>query len=73
MIVCSCAVISDTDIEQALIEILGQPNAPLPTPGTVCRHLRKKMRCCDCASLTVSIIYEKIEQLTDKGVIVPYP
>ena len=29
MIVCSCSAISDTDIEQALVEILSQPGAPL--------------------------------------------
>ena len=39
MIVCSCSVISDTDIEQALVEIMSQPDAPLPTPGVVYRHL----------------------------------
>ena len=42
MIVCSCAAISDTDIEKALVEILSQPGAPLPTPGVVYRHLREE-------------------------------
>ena len=45
MIVCSCAVISDAQIEEALIEILSLPNAPLPTPGVVYRHLERKMVC----------------------------
>jgi hypothetical protein len=72
MIVCSCAVISDIDIEQALIDILSQPSAPLPTPGIVYRHLKKKMQCCGCSSLAVSTIYEKIDQLADKGVVCPY-
>ena len=61
MIICSCAAISDADIERALIEILSLPEAPLPTPGVVYRHLRKKMVCCACSPMAVSTIYEKIE------------
>jgi hypothetical protein len=49
MIVCSCAAISDADIEQALVEIMSQPGAPLPTPGVVYRHLDKRMVCCGCS------------------------
>ena len=72
MIVCSCHVITDKDIEQALVEILGEPNAPLPTPGVVYRHLQKKMVCCGCSPLAVSTIYEKIDELAEKGVVCPY-
>jgi hypothetical protein len=72
MIVCSCSVISDADIEAALVEILSQPDAPLPTPGVVYRHLAKKMVCCGCSSLAVSTIYAKIDELADKGVVCPY-
>jgi hypothetical protein len=72
MIVCSCAVISDAQIEQALIEILSEPNAPLPTPGVVYRHLEKRMVCCGCSPLAVSTIYRKIDELAEKGVVCPY-
>jgi len=72
VIVCSCAVISDADIEQALIEILSLPDAPLPTPGVVYRHLEKKMICCGCAPLAVSTIYQKIDELAQKGLVCPY-
>jgi hypothetical protein len=72
MIVCSCLVITDRDIEEALVEILSQPNAPLPTPGVVYRHLSKKMVCCGCSPLAVSTIYEKIDHLAEKGVVCPY-
>ena len=72
MIVCSCSVISDSDIETALVEILSQPNAPLPTPGVVYRHLAKKMVCCSCSPLAVSTIYQKIDELAEKGVVCPY-
>jgi hypothetical protein len=71
MIVCSCAVISDHDIERALIDILSQPNAPIPTPGVVYRHLSKKMDCCGCVPLTVETIYAKMELLEAKGLVCP--
>jgi hypothetical protein len=72
MIVCSCLVITDADIERALLEILSQPEAPLPTPGVVYRHLAKKMVCCGCSPLAVSTIYQKIDELAEKGVVCPY-
>ena len=72
MIVCSCAAISDTDIENALVEILGEPGAPLPTPGVVYRHLAKRMVCCGCAPLAVSTIYRKIDELAERGIVCPY-
>jgi len=71
MIVCSCAVITDRDIELALLEIMGKPNAPLPTPGVVCRHLSKRMDCCCCAALAVETIYEKLDLLEAQGLICP--
>lgn len=71
MLICSCAVVSDRDIEQALLEIMNQPGAPLPTPGVVWRHLSKKMNCCGCAPLAVSTIYEKMESLEAQGLISP--
>ena len=72
MIVCSCLAITDEQIEQALVEILSLADAPLPTPGVVYRHLQKKMVCCSCSPLAVSTIYEKIDQLAEKGVVCPY-
>jgi BFD-like [2Fe-2S] binding domain len=71
MIICSCTMISDHDIEDALVEILGQPNAPIPTPGVVYRHLKKRMNCCSCAPLAVETIYNKVEELERKGLICP--
>jgi hypothetical protein len=72
MIVCSCLVITDEHLEQALLEILNQPDAPLPTPGVVYRHLQKKMVCCGCSPRAVSTIYQKIDELAERGVLCPY-
>ena len=71
MIVCSCTEISDRDIEGALLEILSAPDAPIPTPGIVYRHLSKRMNCCSCAPLAVETIYNKVEELERKGLICP--
>ncbi len=71
MILCSCAVITDHDIEAALIEILSQPDAPIPTPGVVYRHLGKRMNCCGCAPLAVDTIYAKMEKLERLGLVCP--
>lgn len=71
MIVCSCTVITDLDIEAALLEILNRPNAPIPTPGVVYRHLQKRMNCCGCAPLAVETIYNKVDELERKGLISP--
>jgi hypothetical protein len=72
MIICSCQVISDKDIERALLEILSEPDAPLPTPGVVYRRLAKRMVCCSCSPLAVSTIYETIDRLAASGVLCPY-
>jgi hypothetical protein len=72
MILCSCTVITDAHIEAALVDILSQPNAPLPTPGLVFRHLSKKMNCCGCAPLVVTRIYEIVERLEAEGRVCPY-
>lgn len=71
MLICSCAVISDHDIELALLEIMIEPEPPLPTPGVVWRHLSKKMNCCGCAPLAVETIYRKLDELEAKGLICP--
>ena len=69
MIVCSCTLICDRDIEQALIEVLSLPNAPIPTPGIIFRQLKKRMNCCGCAPLAVETIYNKVEELERKGLV----
>ncbi|MGZ8409163.1 MAG: (2Fe-2S)-binding protein [Hyphomicrobium sp.] len=71
MIVCSCAYVTDRDLEQAVLEVMSQPNAPLPTPGVIYRHLQKKMQCCGCAPLAAETIYAKMEDLEKRGLICP--
>ncbi|MCC7252124.1 hypothetical protein [Hyphomicrobium sp.] len=72
MIVCSCQQVSDFDIELALLDILNEPEAPIPTPGVVYRYMQKRMQCCGCAPLAVDIIYAKLEDLEARGLVCPY-
>ncbi len=71
MIICSCAIVTDQDLELALRELLSRPDAPLPTPGVVYRHLAKTMKCCGCAPLAVDTIYQIVERLEQRGEICP--
>lgn len=72
MIVCSCQQVSDFDIELALLDILNEPEAPIPTPGVVYRYMQRRMQCCGCAPLAVDVIYAKLEDLEARGLICPY-
>lgn len=72
MIVCSCAVVSDREIKTAVGEIISQPNALVPTPGVVFRHLQKKMVCCGCAPITVAAIYTAMDQIASETGVDPY-
>lgn len=72
MIVCSCQQVSDLDIELALLDILNEPEAPIPTPGVVYRYMQKRMNCCGCAPLAVESIYRQVEVLEEKGLISRY-
>ena len=72
MIVCSCAVITDRDIDIAVSEIMSTGPGLLPTPGVVFRHLNKKMNCCRCAPVTVSAIYAAMDRLERTTRVCPF-
>jgi len=72
LIVCSCAVISDRDIEIAVSEIMSAGPGLLPTPGVVFRHLNKKMNCCTCAPVTVAAIYAAMDRLAETTRVCPF-
>ncbi|MEQ1697290.1 MAG: hypothetical protein ABL901_15770 [Hyphomicrobiaceae bacterium] len=72
MIICSCTQVTERHIETALIEILSQPDALMPTPGVVFRHLSQKMICCGCAPLAVDTICRLVDELEQSGRVCPY-
>jgi hypothetical protein len=65
-------LISDRDIDKAVVEIMSAPCALLPTPGVVFRHLKAKMNCCSCAPLTVALIYEAMTRLESDTRVCPF-
>jgi hypothetical protein len=72
VIICSCAVISDRDIEVAVSEIMSASPGLLPTPGVVFRHLNKKMNCCRCAPVAVATIYAAMDRLAQNTCVCPF-
>lgn len=72
MIICSCAIVTDRDIDRAVADIMSATPALLPTPGVVFRHLNKRMNCCTCAPLTVATIYAAMQRLETNTRICPY-
>jgi bacterioferritin-associated ferredoxin len=72
LIICSCAIVTDRDVDRAIAEIMREPRPLLPTPGVVFRHLKKKMTCCGCAPLAVSVIYASMDRLESDAHVCPY-
>jgi hypothetical protein len=72
MIICSCAVITDSDIDIAVSEIMSTGPGILPTPGVVFRHLNKKMNCCTCAPVAVTAIYAAMDRLAHTTRVCPF-
>lgn len=72
VIICSCAVISERDIDRAVIEIMSAGTALIPTPGVVFRHLNKKMNCCTCAPVAVTAIYAAMDRLAADTRVCPF-
>jgi bacterioferritin-associated ferredoxin len=72
LIICSCAVITDRDIDVAVAEIMSTGPGILPTPGVVFRHLNKKMNCCRCAPIAVSAIYSAMDRLAETTNVCPF-
>jgi hypothetical protein len=65
-------VISERDIEAAVIGIMSAPNAPIPTPGVVFRYLNKRMNCCTCAPVAVATIYAAMDRLAISTHVCPF-
>lgn len=65
-------MVTDRDIDRAIAEIMRDPRPLLPTPGVVFRHLKKKMNCCGCAPLAVSVIYASMDRLESDAHVCPY-
>jgi bacterioferritin-associated ferredoxin len=72
VIICSCNVVTDRDIDIAVAEIMSSGPGILPTPGVVFRHLNKKMNCCTCAPVAVAAIYAAMDRLASTTRVCPF-
>lgn len=58
MIICSCNVLSDTDMARAADEIRATPGGRIVTPGGVFKRLGCRPQCGNCFPLVVKVIHE---------------
>jgi BFD-like [2Fe-2S] binding domain len=72
VIICSCAIITDGDITEAVTAIMSAGPGLLPTPGVVFRHLNKKMNCCTCAPVAIAAIYAAMDRLATDTRVSPF-
>ena len=68
MIVCSCNVISDRDIEEATLGLLTEDPWRIIAPDDVYAAMRKRGKCCNCFPNAVTIIARVAERFhRDRG------
>ncbi len=71
MIVCSCAYVTDKDLEQAVLEVMSQPNAPLPTPGGYLSAFAEENAVLRVRAVGRRDDLRKMEDLEQRGLICP--
>jgi bacterioferritin-associated ferredoxin len=62
MLICSCNVITDREIEQAIIALLDQDAWQLIVPAKVYHSLEQRGRCCGCFPNVVETIIRVTEE-----------
>ncbi|MDF1609080.1 (2Fe-2S)-binding protein [Hoeflea sp. YIM 152468] len=62
MIVCSCNVISRTDIEEVIVDFLNADEWQLITPGKVYQAMNARGKCCGCFPGVIDIIVETTQR-----------
>ncbi|MCY0149893.1 (2Fe-2S)-binding protein [Hoeflea sp. G2-23] len=62
MIICSCNIITKTDIEEAVTGFLDCDPWQLITPGKVFHAMQKRGKCCGCFPGVIDIIVETTER-----------
>lgn len=62
MMVCSCNLITDKDIKEAIIALLDEDCWQLIVPGKVYHSMQKRGRCCGCFPSVVDLIVKTTEE-----------
>ncbi|NEN93958.1 MAG: (2Fe-2S)-binding protein [Okeania sp. SIO3H1] len=77
MILCSCNVVAQSDMEQVILELLSEDEWQLITPGLVYHAMRIRGKCCGCFPGVIDVIitttqqYHR-EQQTPEAQIIPF-
>jgi bacterioferritin-associated ferredoxin len=72
MIVCSCNIISDKDIEAVIRELLAKDPWRLVVPVQIYRMMEKRGKCCGCFPNVVSIIL-RVTEAVHREIATPEP
>jgi hypothetical protein len=62
MMVCSCNLITDKDIKEAIVALLDEDCWQLIVPGKVYHSMQKRGRCCGCFPNVVDLIVKTTEE-----------
>ena len=62
MMVCSCNLITDKDIKEAIVSLLDEDCWQLIVPGKVYHAMQKRGRCCGCFPNVVDLIIRTTEE-----------
>ncbi|APX68600.1 hypothetical protein BR10RB9215_C20474 [Brucella sp. 10RB9215] len=62
MLVCSCNIITEKEIEDTIIELLDEDCWQLIVPGTVYNAMNQRGRCCGCFPNVVETIIRVTEE-----------
>ena len=57
MIICSCNVLTDKDLEKAAAEIRDDPSGRIVTPGGCFKKLNCRPKCGNCFPMVVQVIH----------------
>jgi hypothetical protein len=66
MIVCHCNVITRSDLERTVDELLAEDPLRVLTPGLVYMTMGKRGRCCGCFRTAISIISAYVDTCRDR-------
>lgn len=66
MIVCSCNLITDREIERVIETLLRDDPYAVLTPGLIYHRLGKRGRCCGCFPQVVRIMVERGTEIRER-------
>jgi bacterioferritin-associated ferredoxin len=68
MIVCSCTVVTDREIEAAVASILAEDPRAVVTPGRLARRLDRRLVCHGCLPLVAATLATALERRRERTI-----